>query len=126
MEQEIRHKRLHAFFESKVLNILIMVTITGLLIMACSGTMLLPVFCSTLALLLFIGYSLWLWLKKPAMIIINPLISNICSLYVLYFMIIAVVKPANDWWYIIPSALSVAILFIALTTYQDQHYNITP
>lgn len=124
MTTEIRHKRLHAFFESKVLNVLIIAIVVCLLIVAYTDTLLLPVTCGTIAMAFFIGYSLWLWIKKPASIVTNPLLSNITSLYVLYSLIISVARPASEWFYTIPVALSVAVLFLALTNHRDKTYQI--
>ena len=93
MKQVIRHRRLYAFYQSKVLNILMMIIFVSLLLMAYSYSMLLPVICSSLAFLCFIGYSVWLWSKKPANIVINNRLSGIGSFYALYFLLLLSAKP---------------------------------
>lgn len=119
MKQEIRHRRLQAFFTSKVLNSLMIVIIVSLLVMAGTKTMLLPAVCGALALLLFIGYSLWLWIKKPERIIINRWLSGINGWFTLYYLIISAMKAPNEWWYITPVAFAVVLLFISLVKDQN-------
>jgi len=45
MKQELRHRRLYAFYQRKVLNALMIVVIISLLLMAYTESMLLPVIC---------------------------------------------------------------------------------
>ncbi|WP_289742172.1 hypothetical protein [uncultured Duncaniella sp.] len=68
---EIRHRRLYAFYESKVLNALMITVVTSLLLAAYTQSMLMPIICGAIALTCFIGYSIWLWVKKPQKIVIN-------------------------------------------------------
>lgn len=124
MKREIRHRRLQAFFKSKVLNSLMIVVIVSLLLMAYTGSMLLPAVCGTLALLFFIGYSLWLWIKKPKSIIINRWLSDMSGLFTLYFLIISAMKAPNQWWYITPVVLAVVLLFISLLKNHDEKFDI--
>ncbi len=124
MEQRIRHRRLQAFYRSKVLNALMIVVIVSLLLMAYTKSMLLPVICGTLALLFFIGYSLWLWIKKPKSIIINNWLSNLNGAFTLYYLIIIAMDAPNQWWYITPIAFSVVLLFISLINNQDERFDI--
>ncbi len=124
MKQDIRHRRLHAFFQSKVLNSLMLVIIVCFLLMASTGSILLPVICESLALLLFIGYSLWLWIKKPKRITINNRLSDINGMYTLYFLIIIAMKVDNQWWYFVPIALSVILFFLILIGNQDKEFEI--
>ena len=124
MKKEIRHRRLHAFYQSKVLNALMIVIIVNLLLMAYMSSMLLPAICGSLSLLFYIGYELWIWIKKPRTIIINSWLSNINGWYTLYFLIIAALKSSNPWWYITPAALAVVALFILLITGHDESFEI--
>lgn len=124
MEHDIQHRRLHAFYRSKVLNALMIVVIVSLLLMAYTKSMLLPVICGTLALLFFIGYSLWLWIKKPKSIIINNWLSNLNGAFTLYYLIIISINAPNQWWYITPIAFSVVLLFISLINNQDEKFDI--
>lgn len=124
MEQNIIHRRLHAFYQSKVLNALMMTIVISLLLMAYTKSMLLPVMCASLALAFFIGYSMWLWIKKPKRIVINNWLSNINGPFTLYFLIITALNPTNQWWYITPIALSVVVLFISLVKDNDEVFEI--
>lgn len=124
MKKEIRHRRLHAFYQSKVLNALMIVIIVNLLLMAYMSSMLLPAICGSLALLFYICYALWLWIKKPRTIIINSWLSNINGWYTLYFLIIVALKSSNPRWYITPAALAVVALFILLITDHDESFEI--
>lgn len=124
MQQDIIHHRLHAFFRSKVLNALMIVIIVSLLLMAYTKSMLLPVICGSLALLFFIGYSLWLWIKKPKSIIINNWLSDLNGSFTIYFLIINAMDAPNQWWYITPIVFSVVLLFISLVNNQDEKFDI--
>lgn len=124
MKQELRHRRLYAFYQSKVLNALMIVVIISLLLMAYTESMLLPVICGSLAFLLFIGYSLWLWIKKPKSIIINKQLSDLKSILTLYVLIIVAMDASNQWWYIAPIAFSVVILFISMVNNRDEKFDI--
>lgn len=125
MNQNIRHRRLHAFYRSKVLNALIIVVIVSQFLMNYTGFMLLPLLCSSLAMLFFIGYSLWLWIKKPKYVVINNWLSNMCGAFALYYLIISAMKAPNHWWYITPVALAVILLFISLINkHQDEIFEI--
>lgn len=124
MEQTIRHRRLHAFYRSKVLNALMIVVIVSLFLMAYTKSMLLPVICGSLAILFFIGYSLWLWIKKPKSIIINNWLSNLSRSFTIYYLIINAMDAPNQWWYITPIVFAVILLFISLVNNQDEKFDI--
>lgn len=124
MVQEIKHRRLQAFYRSKVLNALMIVVIVSLLLRAYTKSMLLPVICSSLAIAFFIGYSLWLWIKKPKSIIVNEWLSNLNGWYTIYFLIIIAMDAPNQWWYITPIVFSVVLLFISMINNQDEKFDI--
>ncbi len=119
MNQNIRHRRLHAFYRSKVLNALLIVVIVSLFLMNYTGFVLLPLLCSSLAMLFFLGYSLWLWIKKPKYIVINNRLSNISGAFTLYFLIIGSMKALTHWWYITPIVFAVILLFVSLINKQQ-------
>lgn len=124
MAQIIRHRRLHAFFQSKVLNSFMIVTIVSLLAMQCCTSMLMPLVCAGTAMLFFIGYALWIWIKKPKSIVINNWISNLNSSFVFYYLIISASKSTNEWWYIFPAVSAICMLFIAMVTSHDEVFKI--
>lgn len=121
---KIRHRRLYAFFESKVLNALMITIVTCIFLMAYTQSMLLPVICSSIALIGFIGYTLWIWLKKPQRIPINKWLSGINGCFTLYFIIIMPMDAPNKWWYITPICFSVCTLCISLIRNQDEWFEI--
>lgn len=120
MRQEIRHPRLIAFYESKILNSMMLVVLASLFIMGWSDSILLPGILIGTALLFFTGYTLWFWIKKPKRIIVNTNISNIAGFFTLYFLIIVAIKAENEWWYIFPLFAMVCALFAALITAKDR------
>lgn len=122
---EIRHRRLCAFYESKVLNALMITVVTCLLLMAYTQSMLLPAICGAIALLCFIGYSIWLWVKKPHRILINKWLSGMNGWFTLYFLIIMVMDAPNQWWYITPICLAICIFCICLIRNHDEWFDIT-
>lgn len=124
MNQLIRHRRLYAFYNSKVLNAMMITTIVSLMMGNFTGSLLLPIVCASLALAFFLGYSLWLWIKKPGRIIINTWLSRLDSLFVFYFLIVSAMRAPGPWWYIAPAACAVATLFIALTRNHDEEFEI--
>ena len=124
MKSEIRHRRLNAFFKSKVLNSLMILIVESLLLMRYFDSILIPGICCGICLLCFIGYSLWLWIKKPESIVINDWLSNITGYFTLYFLIILAINNPGVWWYIFPSAVAVIIFFVTLVTKHDENYDI--
>ncbi|MDE7411731.1 MAG: hypothetical protein K2M94_06805 [Paramuribaculum sp.] len=125
MNSQIRHRRLSAFYRSKVLNALMMVIIVSLMLVRLYDTLVLPAVCGTVALLLFIGYSAWLWIKKPAKIVVNDVLSDLSGYLTLYWLIIMAMDSANQWWYIFPIVCSVIIMFIILVRDTDEVFVIT-
>lgn len=124
MKQEIRHRRLYAFYNSKVLNSLLLMEIVCLLLLAYGESMLLPVICGSIAMLFFVGYSLWMWIKKPGSIVVNDRLSDVTGVYVLLYIIIGALYPVNQWVLIIPVALSVVVFAIGLLDNRDKVFEI--
>lgn len=94
------------------------------MIAAYSQTLFLPVICGSLAMLFFVGYSLWLWIKKPKTIVINPWLSSVCSCFVCYYLITTLFDGLSRWWYMIPIVLSVIVLTTTFLNYKDEKYDI--
>lgn len=121
---ELRHRRLYAFQNSKVLNLLMIILVVFLLIADATESLLLPVVCGMVALLCFIGYSIWLWICKPQVIIINTKLSEISGLLTLYFLIIVAINPDNIWWFIIPVAVTILSIFVTMLKNNDSEFAI--
>lgn len=124
MNKLIRHRRLYAFYQSKVLNALMVLLICSLFLMYYTGMMLLPILCGTLALLFFIGYSLWLWIWKPARVVINGFLSDYTGYLILYFLIVGAIKTPNQWLSIFPVVISVVMFFIVMVKNFDCIFDI--
>ena len=124
MSQNIKHRRLFAFFKSKVLNALMIVVFINLLLIGCVQSMLIPVICASLAMLFFTGYTLWLWIKKPQRVIINNWLSNLSSGLTLYYLIIIALEAPNQWWFITPAVFASVVLLISLFGWQDEKFDI--
>ena len=126
MTTEIRHRRLYAFFNSRVLSALMWVTITCLLMADGEFAMgwLLPLVASGVAMLLFIGYSLWFWIKKPTKVVIDTWFSDAVSLLTLYFMAVAAFRVTDIWWFIPAIAVAVVILFVAMVRGREKVFEI--
>lgn len=123
MAYRVRHKRLYAFYNSKVLNSLMIVIVVCLFLMMYTRSMLLPVLCGSIALACFIGYSLWLWIKKPRSIVINTWLSEVDGLLTLYFLVVVTMRDVGQWWTLIPIALSVVLFFVTLIQNKDQNFD---
>lgn len=114
MTPEIKHRRLYAFYNSTALNALMIAMVVCLMLSVIITPAEIPLLAGAIVLLYCIGYSLWLWLKKPAAIEISPALSNISSIFLLYYLIIVAVSPDNAWWYIIPAFVALpAVLYFA-------------
>lgn len=123
MKQKTRHRRLYAFYKSKVLNALMIIIITNILLMAQLGS-LLPTVCCATALACFAAYSLWLWIKRPGAIVINDWLAGLDGWFTLYFLIVMAVKSPCVWWYVVPAAGSIIALTVALTGRFDEQFEI--
>lgn len=124
MEQPVRHRRLYAFYQSKVLNAMMMTVVACLMAIPATDTLRLPVIAASTALLLFIAYSLWLWLARPSAIVINRRLSDINGIYTLYFIAVVAIEPAGHLWYTVPAASAVVVLFAMLVRPSDETFRI--
>lgn len=124
MRQEIRHRRLYAFYQSKVLNTLMIVTVISLMQIGYLQSMVMPVICSSVSLALFIGYTLWLWIRKPKQITIDTWLSNLSIWFTLYFVVVVAMKDLTQWWYIFPIVAAIILMFINLVRPHDELFDI--
>lgn len=124
MKGEIKHRRLYAFYHSKVLNALMIVCVVMLLQIPYLNSFLMPVVCATTALALFISYSLWLWIKKPDRVVLNKWISNLGSWFTIYFLVVVTMNPQSPWWYIFPAVAAICALFISMVKSTDEVFEI--
>lgn len=115
MSQEIiRHRRLYAFYNSRVLNLLMILIIASLMLADATPMSVFPLMCTAVLFLLFVGYSLWLWIKKPRHIVIDARLSDFSGLLVVYFIIgPAFPDGVMPWWNF--GGLLVAFLFLLIS-----------
>lgn len=124
-EFQTYHPRLHAFYNSKVINAMLIVCVTSILLTGYYNDMLLPLICASLSFACAVAYSIWFWIKKPREIIINPSLSQLSCLFTFYLIIIAPLQPDNIWWYMLPAIVGIAVLFALLLRPSDQRFRIT-
>lgn len=124
MTKPLRHRRLYAFYHSKVLNALFTVIIVSLLQIGYMRPMLIPGICAAVATALFLGYALWLWIKKPPQVVINKWLSDANGWFTLYFLIVSARRASAVWWYAIPTVGAILLLFIAMLRPQDEMFDI--
>lgn len=111
---KINHPRLYAFFQSKVINSMMIVMILSLLITDYMRNSMLPLLCSAISFLAALGYTIWFCVKKPDKVVVNRWLSDIDGKYTLYFLIVLNIKEPSDWWFTFPAVCGVALLFISL------------
>lgn len=122
MKQDIRHRRLYAFYNSKVLNVLVLIGVIALLLCGYSDSMLLPVICFATSFTLFIGYALWIWIKKPQKITINNWVSNLTGCFTLYYLIAIRFPNLAWWWFAAPIIAAIAICFFDMVRPHDETF----
>lgn len=111
---KIYHPRLHAFFQSKVMNSMFIILEISLLLTGCCNTLLLPLSAASVSFLLTLIYALWFWIKRPQKVVINSWLSDMSTYMTLYLLIVAAMKTTNELWYVIPAIIGIGILFISL------------
>lgn len=124
MKPEIKHRRLYAFYNSKVLNVLQMIIILSLLLIGYLRSMLIPLICASVAFLFFAAYSLWIWIKKPERIVINSWLSNLSSLFTLYFLAIVAFNAESPYWYAAPLVAAIVLCFVVMIRRGDEVFTV--
>lgn len=116
----IKQKRLYAFFNSKVINSMMLIMEFFILLIPCFNDVMVPIICGAASLLLIIGYTVWLFVKKPAKITVNKWLSEISSLYTIYFLIVIAMDKFSIWWDIFAVLIFISIFFISLIKPKDR------
>ena len=125
MELEVRHKRLYAFYNSLVLNVLMCIEVILLCVMSYSRMMVLPGVLAGILLLVMLGYSAWLWIKKPREIVIDKWLADVSAYSTILFLIVLAIDPDDRWWYLVPAASTFIILITALIRKRSQKFSIS-
>ena len=125
MELEVRHKRLYAFYNSLVLNVLMCIEVILLCVMGYSRMMVLPGVLAGILLLVMLGYSAWVWIKKPREIVIDKWLADVSAYSTILFLIVLAIDPDDRWWYLVPAASTFIILITALIKKRSQKFSIS-
>lgn len=126
MEQKIRHRRLYAFYRSKALNALMLCIYLSLILTVSMKPTEFPLICAAVSGVLFVGYALWIWIARPARIVINDWLSNVSGLYFIYFIAFPWMKNPHPWWYMVPALLAIPLLFIFSLNLGDEDFEVKP
>ncbi|MCM1484306.1 MAG: hypothetical protein NC043_08205 [Muribaculaceae bacterium] len=119
----VRHPRLYAFYNSKVINAMMITLVDGILLWYITDSVIM-IACAALALLLAIGYALWLWIKRPQRIVINTWLSDMSGWFLLYYLCVSAMKAQNVWWYIFPAVCGVLVMFVDMVRRRDAVFDI--
>lgn len=115
---------MHAFYQSKVLNALMIVEVVSLLMIGYMGSITMPAVCASITFALFLGYSLWLWIKKPRRIVINDMLSTASGFFTFYFIVVGLISPSNPWWFGFPVLCAIVVMFISMLKPSDEVFEI--
>ncbi|MDE6286551.1 MAG: hypothetical protein K2L99_06120 [Muribaculaceae bacterium] len=124
MEQQIRHRRLYAFYRSKALNALMLCIYLSLILTMSMKPVIFPQLCAAISGALFVGYALWIWIARPRRIVINDWLSNVSGLYFIYFLAVPWMKNPNPWCYMTPALLAIPLLFIFSLNLGDENFEV--
>lgn len=125
MRNEIRHRRLYAFYHCKVLNVLEMLIVASLSSMGLIVSNLIPLTCAGIAFILFLCYSCWLWFRKPDRVVINKYVADITSITALYVLSILTLRPGSKWWYAAPLLCALwALAMLVIKPKSDEIFEI--
>lgn len=75
-----------------------------------------------MAFILMIGYSCWLWFKKPAVITINEWLSDMSGYFVIFMLAAVAVKSDNFLWATFPLVAAVVTMFISSVKNKDKQF----
>ena len=116
--------RTYAFFESKVLNALMVVIGLSLIMCRYASDLLLPAVCGSVAMVLAVGYTVWFVVSKPRSIVINRWLSNVSGWLVIYMLCVFAMEGASVWWDLFPMLCSVVLLFVMMLKNHDENFEI--
>lgn len=124
MKTKIRHPRLYAFYESKVLNSLLILIIVSLYLPRFTTSILMPAVCGITALVFFLSYATWFWIKKPVKVTINPWLSDFNGYFIAYYLIVTALDSTSILWYLFPIVICIPMIFANLINSSDSIFEI--
>ncbi|MBD5356015.1 MAG: hypothetical protein HDR88_03280 [Bacteroides sp.] len=122
---KVYHPRLYAFFQSKVINSMMIVINIALLMTGCTKDLIVPFSVASVSFLLALSYTVWFWIKRPQRIVINSWLSNMSGYFSFYFLSVGAMKNLNELWFIFPAIIGVCLLFVNLIKNHDEVFNIS-
>ena len=123
-KDKIENRRLYAFLRSQTLTILMLMAFSCLFLMPYLNELISPGIIGGVIFSMAIGYSIWFWIKKPKEIVINNWLSNISSMFILYWFIVNAMDNPNKIWYIFPLFCCIASIGIVLVKQRGFEFKI--
>ena len=123
-KDKIENRRLYAFLRSQTLTILMLLAFSCLFLMPYLNDLIIPGILAGLIFSVVIGYSIWFWIKKPKEIVINNWLSNISSVFLIYWFIVNSMDNPNKIWYLFPLVCMVVLFGIVLVKQRGFEFKI--
>lgn len=124
MDIKIRHRRLYAFYNSRVLNAL-SISIAIMLPLLKYTEIALPVLIAfVLAILLFVAYSCWIWFWKPSVVTINTWLSDLSAYFMFYALVATAIKSNSFLWPTFSLVAGLIVLFVTSLKNRDERFEI--
>ena len=123
-KDKIENRRLFAFLKSQTLTILMLLMFSCLFLMRLLNDLIIPGIIGGGIFSMAIGYTCWFWIKKPKYITINNWLSNISSVFILYWFIVNAMKEPNKMWMVFPLICCLVSLVIVLVKQRGIEFKI--
>lgn len=118
-----RHPRLEMFYNSSVLNMLMVWLCVSLLMVDWGLVREMYPYSLIVCGLLFaiaLGYMLWFWIRKPSSIPVCGWLSDVSVVYLVYFLIVCGIKSDRFWWNMFALVAAIAVFGIYLVKGNDK------
>ena len=122
MINQIRHRRLYAFFHNKAMSTLVIFLSSVLPLLRIVSPNEPFVASIALAFALMLGYSCWFWIAKPAAVIVNRWLANLSSCFAIYMMAVVAMNTDNLLWISFPLVCAVIVIFVASIRKYDEEF----
>lgn len=120
---KLHHPRLAMFYNSSVLNMLMVWLFLSLLIADWDALWDIYPYSLIVCGLVFafaVGYALWFWIRKPSSIPVCGWLSDVSGIYTIYFLIVCAVKSDRLWWNLFALVAAIAASVIYLIKGDDE------
>ena len=112
MKQNVRHPRLHMYYESAAMNMATVGVSLSLIVMWYSAFSVLSIVAMCMFFAFMLAYTLWFWIGKPKNVRTSTFLSDISTVYFVYAMIVSLICPTTIWWGVFGVVSAIAILLI--------------